>query len=151
MKWSPLLLTASLLLATPAAWATTGRTLLGFRTGVDGPRTTRVVLRDEPVLLRVPDSRVYVVRNSGIDMFRYGSTYYAMRDGWWYRSSSPRGTYRIIDVERVPRAILVTPANHWRNHPHGGPPGQLKKMRNDDRTGYRYDRDRDRDRRRGGR
>src|SRR5262245_44377558 len=96
MKWSPMLLTARSLLTTPA-WATTGRTVLGFRTGMDGPRTTRVLLRQDPVLVRVPDTRVYVVRNYDYDMFRYGSTFYVMRDGWWYRSSSPRGVYRIVD------------------------------------------------------
>jgi len=90
-----------------------------------------VVVVDEPDLMLVEGSRVYVVVNaeSGYDMFRYGSSWYVCHDGYWYRSRTYRGPYAVIDVRSVPRAVVSVPARHWKHHPHGGPPGLAKKQK----------------------
>jgi hypothetical protein len=67
------------------------------------------------------------------DFFRYGVYWFIWNDGYWYRSSSFRGTYRVIDARYVPTAIWDVPSRHWKHHPHGGPPGL-------DRDDHRHDR-----------
>jgi len=126
---------AVLMLATAAtcvSCAASGPSYLGFRLDVrSAPPPPRVVVVDEPDLMLVEGSRVYVVVNaeSGYDMFRYGSSWYVCHDGYWYRSRTYRGPYAVIDVRSVPRAVVSVPARHWKHHPHGGPPGLAKKQK----------------------
>lgn len=115
-----------------------------------GDRRPPVVVFDrEPDVILVPRSRVYYVDHDGYDLYRYGRYWYMNDDGYWFRASSYRGPFVSITVGRVPRQIVVVPARYRRHpvHPHGGPPGQLKKSRAVYRDHDRYDRDRDRDRR----
>ena len=115
-----------------------------------GDRRPPVVVFDrEPDVILVPRTRVYYVDHSGYDLYRYGRYWYMNDDGYWFRASSYRGPFVSIAVGRVPRQIVVVPARYRRHpvHPHGGPPGQLKKNRVVYRDNDRYDRDRDRDRR----
>jgi hypothetical protein len=76
---------------------------------------------------------VYVVDDDAYqtdcDIFQYSGSWYAYTGGYWYRASSYRGPYVTISVERVPQRIFEVPARHWKHHPHGGPPGQMKKNR----------------------
>jgi hypothetical protein len=105
-------------------------TYLGFTIGVNNaPPPPRVVVVDQPEVVLVPSTSVYVVENSDYDVFRYGGTYYCYNDGYWYRSRSASGTFVTLDVRSVPRAVLNVPSRHWKHHPHGGPPGQMKKGR----------------------
>jgi hypothetical protein len=53
--------------------------------------------------------------------------YYLYNGRYWYRAKGYRGRFAVVDVRYVPRPVLVVPANHWRHHPHGGPPGQARK------------------------
>ena len=69
------------------------------------------------------------VRVRGIRLAGYGVFFYISRGGYWYRARSYRGPFRVCEVRYVPRAILNVPGRYWR-HPHGGPPGQLKKREN---------------------
>jgi hypothetical protein len=116
---------AAVLAATPAAAA---RTYFGFQIGItNAPPPPRIYVRDEPDVVYMPSTRVYVVRNDyqyGADMFRYGRFWYVTRDGYWYRSRSYRGPFRVIDVRYVPRPIFYVPAQHWRHHPRDGWPGR---------------------------
>ena len=84
----------------------------------------------------VPESRVYVVRNAGYDMFRYGRFWYVTEDGYWYRARSARGPFRVVDARRVPQPIYYVPAHHWKHRNWG-------RHHDRDRDGD-WDRDRDR-------
>jgi len=107
---------AVLLVATAVACVSCagGPTYLGFELDIrSAPPPPRVVVVDEP----------------DYDMFRYGETWYVCYDAYWYRSRSYSGPYAVIDVRSVPREVISVPQEHWRHHPHGGPPGQEKRHR----------------------
>lgn len=92
----------------------------------DAPPPPVIVVRSEPRVMYVPEARVYMVSDSRDDWFRVGRTWFIERDGWWYRANSYRGPYRVIEERYVPAVVWKVPAKHWK-HPHGGPPGQMKK------------------------
>jgi hypothetical protein len=109
-----------------------GPTQFGFRLDISSaPPPPRVVFDDDPQLVVVEGSDVYVVSNAGsdYDMFRYGESWYLCYDGYWYRARSYAGPYAVVDVRSVPREVVSVPPGHWKHHPHGGPPGQMKKER----------------------
>jgi hypothetical protein len=97
------------------------------------PAAPVIAFDREPSLLLVPRTRVYTVRERDDDysLFRYGSRWYLFDDGWWYRASDWDGPYRPVAVSAVPRVVMRVPrtywSDHWSSHPHGGPPGQMKK------------------------
>src|SRR5687768_18479244 len=66
----------------------------------DAPPPPVVVYREEPRVVVVPGSTVYVVRDTrhpmDYDVFRYGVYWYAYNDGYWYRARTHRGPYRHI-------------------------------------------------------
>jgi hypothetical protein len=139
------------LLATTAAWTPAAAGVSADINVHIGDRRPPVVVFDrEPDVILVPRTRVYYVDHDGYDLYRYGRYWYMNDDGYWFRASSYRGPFVSISVGRVPRQIVVVPARYRRHpvHPHGGPPGQMKKSRavyrDYDRGDRRYD---DRDRR----
>jgi len=101
----------------------------------NAPPPPVVVVRQEPHVVFIPSSSVYVVNDSrwDYDTFRYGVYWYAYRGDYWYRARTWRGPYAVVAANRVPRAIINVPARNWKHHPHGMPPGQARK----------YERDRD--------
>jgi len=129
-----------LLVATGLVWFSkpaSGGTSVGIGVTIgDAPPPPVVVIREEPRLIVVPGSTVYVVRDTryrpDYDVFRYGVFWYIYNDGYWYRARKHRGPFRAIGANYVPRAIMVVPAKHWKRHPHGGPPGQMKKAHRHD-------------------
>ena len=118
------------------------RTYFGFNIGIsNAPPPPPVYFRSAPRMVLVPETRVYVIDDGydiGYDMFRSGSYYYVCDDGYWYRSRSYGGPFRAVDVRYVPRGVLTVPASRWHNHPHGGPPGQMKKHRGNGRGHGRW-------------
>lgn len=93
----------------------------------NAPPPPVVVFREEPRLVVVPNSTVYVVDEpADYDVFRYGVFWYVFDDGYWYRARTYRGPFRVVNTRYVPTAISNVPSKWWR-HPHGGPPGQMKK------------------------
>jgi hypothetical protein len=95
-----------------------------------------VVFEREPDVVLVPSTRVYYVGGLDYDLFRYGQYWYINDGGYWYRARNYRGPFAQISFNYVPQSIVVVPARYHRHplHPHGGPPGQMKKrMRYDDR------------------
>lgn len=95
-----------------------------------GDRPAPVVVFDrEPDVVMIPNSRVYCVAGMDYDLFRYGRYWYVNDHGYWYRARSYRGPFAGIAFNLVPRSIMVVPAKYHRHpaHPHGGPPGQMKK------------------------
>lgn len=120
-----------MLAAAPPALA--GATVdIGVRIG-SAPPPPVVVFESRPRFAYVPAQHVYVIDDDdfGYDMFRYGSYYYVYNDGWWYRARGYRGPFVAVQTRLVPRAIFAVSDRHykWRDHPHGMPPGQAKKMR----------------------
>lgn len=101
---------------------------LNIRIG-DAPPPPVVIVREEPALMMVPGTTVYVCDDHrvGYDCFRYGVYWYVFNDGYWYRARGYRGPFVAIQTRYVPRAVINVPPKHWRRHPHGGPPGQMKK------------------------
>jgi len=121
---------ALLVCACTATYEAAAETYFGFSIGIsNAPPPPRIVVADSPQLIAVPKTPVYVVGNTNYDVFRYGGSYYCYSSGFWYRAPSYGGPYVVVDVRSVPQPILVVPAQHWKSHPHRGPPGQLKKGR----------------------
>jgi hypothetical protein len=104
----------------------------------NAPPPPAMVVREEPRYVVVPGSSVYVCDDDriGYDSFHYGVYFYTYNGGYWYRARRWGGPYRAIEVRYVPRAIMTVPANRWHHHPHGGPPGLV-------RRGYRHGHDRE--------
>lgn len=97
-----------------------------------GDRRAPVVVFDrEPDVVLVPRTRVYYVSGLDYDLFRYGRHWYINDGGYWFRARHYRGPFVAVAYERVPRTIFSVPARYHRHpwHPHGGPPGQMKKGR----------------------
>ena len=38
-----------------------------------------------------------------------------------------QGPFTVVETKYIPRAIITVPAKYWKTHPHGAPPGQVKK------------------------
>jgi hypothetical protein len=111
-----------------AAHEAAAETYLGFSIGINSaPPPPRVVVSGAPQLSVVAGTSVQVVGNTSYDVFAYHSSYYCFSSGFWYRAASYDGPFAVVDVRSVPEPILVVPAQHWKHHPHGGPPGQTKK------------------------
>jgi hypothetical protein len=68
----------------------------------------------------VPDTRVYYVRDYDYDVYRYGSYWYFIDDGRWFRARSYRGPFVYVHETSVPRAIVQVPVRYRRHW--GGPP-----------------------------
>lgn len=66
----------------------------------------------------VPGTRVYYVRDNDLDLYRYGSSWYYIEDGYWYRAASWRGPFYRVSYTSVPRPIMAVPVRYrhsWRN------------------------------------
>jgi hypothetical protein len=97
----------------------------------NAPPPPAIVFHREPRVVVVPGSTVYVLEDDcDYDVFRYGVFWYVFNDSYWYRARTHRGPFVAVNARYVPSAISNVPAKYWRGHPHGGPPGQMKK-RND--------------------
>ena len=100
----------------------------GFSIGISSaPPAPRFVVSGAPQLSVVAGTSVQVVGNSSYDVFAYRNSFYCYSGGFWYRAGRYDGPFMVVDVRSVPEPILVVPAQHWKRHPHGGPPGQMTK------------------------
>ncbi len=109
---------ASLALATfhaPSMAATSVSISIG-----DPYRGAALRFHSEPQVVMVPETRVYYVRDYGYDVYRYGSYWYFIDDGRWYRARTYRGPFLYIHGSTVPRAIVQVPVRYRRHW--GGPP-----------------------------
>lgn len=118
----PILVTMLAVSCAPVLYADSGAsTYFGFTIGVESaPPPPRLHFRERPRYERVERSsvRVVVSPDPGCDLFAYGGGYYLFTDGYWYRSSRYDGPYRVVEVHRVPRAVLTVPEQHWHHRPH---------------------------------
>lgn len=119
----------------PALYSSEGstRTYLGFSVGItNAPPPPRMHYRSAPSY-QVVELGVRVVDSpDDCDLFQYGGNYYLYSSNYWYVSNRYDGSYRIIDVQRVPRAVLEVPDHRWRHHPRGHAYGHRKHGGHDD-------------------
>jgi hypothetical protein len=124
-------------------------TSVGVHIQIGDPyRGGSLVFHKEPDVVVVPQSRVYYVRDYNYDLYRYGSYWYFIDDGYWYRARSYRGPFVHISSSSVPRSVRYVPVKyrrHWKNGPpsHAVAHGYYKDK---DRNSGKHYRDRDRDR-----
>ncbi|HTM00908.1 MAG TPA: hypothetical protein VL503_07275 [Candidatus Omnitrophota bacterium] len=82
----------------------------------DPYRGAALHFRSEPDYVVVPGTQVYYVDDYyDRDLYRYGSWYYMVDDGYWYRARSYRGPFIRIDFRSVPRQFAYVPT-HYRRH-----------------------------------
>jgi len=119
---------ASMVLAAAVAGPARAETHTSLRVQLNignAPPPPVVIYQAAPQMMVVPHSAVYVVDDDDrdYDFFRYGVYWFIWNKGYWYRSSSYRGPFRVIEARYVPDAIWNVPSRRWKHHPHGGPPG----------------------------
>lgn len=103
------------------------QTYFGFSVGLRSGEPRPIEWRSEPSVTWVGSVAIVDRDACHDDVFRSERYWWRMHDGWWYRSSSWRGPWASVDVRKVPRSVLDLPGPRWKHHPHGGPPGQMKK------------------------
>lgn len=121
---------AALVVTGALATAAHAGTNIGISVNIgDAPPPPVVVVREEPHLVYVREARVWVVEDDRWedDCFRVGAYWYSWHSGYWYRSRTWRGPFRVIEERYVPTAIHRLPPRHWKRHPHGAPPGLARK------------------------
>ena len=120
---------AALLMALAVPVPLHAGTSVGVSFQIGDPPPPVVTYRAQPNLIHVSGTMVYVVDDETCpyDFFHVGSFWYIHDRGHWYRARSYRGPFVVFAERSVPPAIMRVPARHWR-HPHGGPPGQMKKQ-----------------------
>src|SRR5258706_3552571 len=120
------------LIALPASSMASTRVGVSINIG-DPYRGAALPFRSEPDVVLVPETRVYYVRNYDYDVYRYGSYWYFIDDGRWYRARSYRGPFLCVHETSVPRSIERVPVR-YRRHWGGPPPHAVAR-------GYRSQRD----------
>ena len=103
-----------------------------------------VLFHSEPDIVVVPRTQVYYAPAGDWDVYRYGSWWYANREGHWYRARSYRGPFAPVIYSHVPRQILVVPPKY---HRHSFRPVRYKEHRrwkHNDRWDHDHDRGRGR-------
>ncbi|HKA25253.1 MAG TPA: hypothetical protein VKF80_09745 [Candidatus Eisenbacteria bacterium] len=83
-----------------------------------GSGHTGIYFSNEPDVVVVPGTRVYYEDSGPYDVYRYGRMWYVMRNGTWYRASTYRGPFVMINYERVPHQVIVLPVE-YRHHDNG--------------------------------
>jgi hypothetical protein len=74
-----------------------------------------IYFSNQPDVVIVPGTRVYYYEAPSYDVFRYGNAWWVDRAGVWYRSSSYRGPFVQVSYQRVPRQVIVVPADYHRH------------------------------------
>jgi hypothetical protein len=76
---------------------------------------SKTTLEVEPRMFTIPNTSVRYIRDAtDYDLYRYGSVWYIVDEGKWYRSSTWRGPYISIDVSTVPGDVLTIPFEYRR-------------------------------------
>ena len=136
MKRSLYAIAAAAVLAATITTTANAATSVDVRVSVGDPyHGATLSFRNEPEVVLVPDTKVYYVRDRDCDLYRYGSYWYFVEDGFWYRSATWRGPFRHVRSTTVPRSVGSVPVRyrrHWKN----GPPSHAVAQ------GYYKDRDR---------
>jgi hypothetical protein len=88
------------------------RTSFGISVNIGDPyRGASFRFRSAPDLVLIPGTRVYFADNYddyyGCDVYRYGSWWYLVDDGYWYRSRGYSGPFYAIDDDYVPSVFFA--------------------------------------------
>ena len=86
----------------------------------NAPRAPRFYFHARPHRWYDRTSGVYVIDDPYVgdsDAFQYGGYYWLFSDGYWYRSRTWRGGFRVVEPQYVPTAIYSVPSQRWHNHP----------------------------------
>lgn len=75
---------------------------------------TRLHFTTRPAMTVVPRTRVYYMKDSDGDVYRYGRYYYGYDEGRWYRASSYSGPWVYVRGRTVPRQIYSVPPDYRR-------------------------------------
>jgi hypothetical protein len=95
----------------------------------DAPPAPHFLFQARPRERFLPGQGVYVVDDPRVgdnDCFRYGGYYWVFRDGYWYRASSWRRHFVVVQPRYVPAVFYRLPPAHWKHRP-SGPPGLERK------------------------
>jgi hypothetical protein len=96
----------------------------------------QLVFAHNPDIEMIPESRVYYIRDSDYDVFRYGRFWYLCDDGVWFRGRTYRGPFLHVSFSTVPRSVVLVPETyrrHWRENPgRGHAYGHYRNQRSDD-------------------
>ena len=101
------------------------RTSVGISVNIGDPyRGASFRFQSAPDLVLIPATRVYYVDNYddyyGCDVYRYGSWWYLVDDGYWYRSRSYSGPFYAVDYDYVPQVFFSFYNVPTRYHSHWG-------------------------------
>jgi hypothetical protein len=101
------------------------RTSVGISVNIGDPyRGASFRFRSAPDLVLIPATRVYYVDNYddyyGCDVYRYGSWWYLVDDGYWYRSRNYAGPFYAVDYDYVPSVFFSFYDVPTRYHSHWG-------------------------------
>jgi hypothetical protein len=146
MKRNLYALVAAAMLATTVTATAHAATSVDVRVSVgDRYHGSTLAFRSEPDVVLVPSTKVYYVKDEDCDLYRYGSYWYFVEDGFWYRGASWRGPFVHIRTVSVPRSVAYVPVR-YRRHWGGGPPSHAMAQgyykNHDSDRGYRHDDDR---------
>ena len=96
-----------------------------------------IVVSEPPAVVMIPGSQVHFVPDPNIDVFFYNGYWWSPRGEQWYRAREYRGPWKMIELRRVPPAVVYMPRDYRTRYEreHHVPYGQWKKERS------RYDRE----------
>jgi hypothetical protein len=78
-----------------------------------GSGSFHVGLNNEPSMAIIPGTRVFYLRDeSDVDLYRYGSNWYMVDNGTWYRAGSWSGPFYRITMSSVPSVVLEIPSGY---------------------------------------
>ena len=78
-----------------------------------GSGSFHVGLNNEPRMAIIPGTRVFYLRDeSDVDLYRYGSNWYMVDNGTWYRAGSWSGPFYRITMSSVPGVVLEIPSGY---------------------------------------
>gem|GEM_PF-839188 len=89
----------------------------------------QIVVAEPPMMVVVPQSRVYFVPEPGIDIFFYAGFWWSPRGGRWYQSRNYNHGWIAVEPARVPSAVIYMPRDYRTRYAYEQPIpyGQWKK------------------------
>ena len=90
-----------------------------------------VVVSEPPEVVIMPDTGIYYVPSSGVDIFFYNNYWWSRRGDGWYRTRQYNGSWGFVQRSYVPAPLFRVPRNYrvvyrnerhinyrqWRQHP----------------------------------
>jgi hypothetical protein len=76
------------------------------------PQPPAYTLKVPPELVAIPDTEVFALRDSRVDIFLYRGYWWRSFEKHWYRSSGYNGPWNYVRPEMVPRAFVELPPDY---------------------------------------